>query len=88
MTTPRFWKRVYKENRAGVETLETFFKEQDIRYLPTTANFALAQTGPNTVELNTELLKRGVIVRPVKSYGFPTGLKGVRGNRPRKRALY
>ena len=67
--------RVYKENRAGVETLETFFKEQEIRYLPTTANFVLAQTGPKTAELNTELLKRGVIVRPVKSYGLSDWLR-------------
>ena len=70
-----FLKRVYKENRAGVATLETFFKEQEIRYLPTTANFVLAQTGPKTAELNTELLKRGVIVRPVKSYGLPDWLR-------------
>ena len=70
-----FLERVYKENRAGVETLETFFKEQEIRYLPTTANFVLAQTGPKTAELNTELLKRGVIVRPVKSYGLPDWLR-------------
>ena len=70
-----FLEHVYKENRAGVATLETFFKEQEIRYLPTTANFVLAQTGPKTAELNTELLKRGVIVRPVKSYGLPDWLR-------------
>lgn len=70
-----FLESVYKENRAGVATLETFFKEQEIRYLPTTANFVLAQTGPKTAELNTELLKRGVIVRPVKSYGLPDWLR-------------
>lgn len=70
-----FLERVYKENREGVATLETFFKEQEIRYLPTTANFVLAQTGPKTAELNTELLKRGVIVRPVKSYGLPDWLR-------------
>ena len=70
-----FLERVYKENRAGVATLETFFKEQEIRYLPTTANFVLAQTGHKTAELNTELLKRGVIVRPVKSYGLPDWLR-------------
>lgn len=82
-----FLERVYKENRAGVETLETFFKEQEIRYLPTTANFVLAQTGPKTAELNTELLKRGVIVRPVKSYGLPDWLRVSVGTARKTRAL-
>ena len=33
------------------------------------------KTGPQTADINTELLKRGVIVRPVKSYGLPDWLR-------------
>ena len=59
----------------AAEMLESFFKERGIRFLKSCANFILVQTGPRTAELYTELLKRGVIVRPVKSYGLPDWMR-------------
>ena len=70
-----FVSRVYEVNRKGLEMLESFFKERGIRFLKSCANFILVQTGPRTAELYTELLKRGVIVRPVKSYGLPDWMR-------------
>lgn len=65
-----FLARVTRVNREGLEALEAFFDERGVHYLKSCANFILVQTGPKTAELYTELLKRGVIVRPVKSYGL------------------
>lgn len=70
-----FLKKVYETNRAGVEDLEKFFDEQKLTYLKTLANFILVKVGPKAAEINTELLKQGVIVRPVKSYGLPEWLR-------------
>ena len=75
VTDEAFLETVYAMNRAGVATLENYFKTLGIEFLPTTANFLLVKTGPQTADINTELLKRGVIVRPVKSYGLPDWLR-------------
>ena len=65
-----FLARVRAVNREGLERLEAFFEARGVNYLKSCANFMLVQTGPQTAELYTELLRRGVIVRPVKSYGL------------------
>ena len=70
-----FVSRVYEVNRAGLAMLEAFFENRGVRFLKSCANFILVQTGPRTAELYTELLKRGVIVRPVKSYGLPDWMR-------------
>jgi len=75
VTDEAFLETVYAMNREGVATLENYFKTLGIEFLPTTANFLLVKTGPQTADINTELLKRGVIVRPVKSYGLPDWLR-------------
>ena len=65
-----FLARVRAVNREGLERLKAFFEARGVNYLKSCANFMLVQTGPQTAELYTELLRRGVIVRPVKSYGL------------------
>lgn len=70
-----FLKTVYETNRAGVEDLQNFFDEQKLTYLKTWANFILVKVGQKAADINTELLKQGVIVRPVKSYGLPEWLR-------------
>lgn len=70
-----FLKKVYDTNRAGVESLQAFFDEQKLPYLKTWANFILVKVGEKAAAINTELLKQGVIVRPVASYGLPDWLR-------------
>lgn len=70
-----FLKTVYDTNRAGVQTLEKFFEEKKLMFLPTQANFILVHVGPKAKQVNTELLKQGVIVRPLTSYGLPEHLR-------------
>jgi histidinol-phosphate aminotransferase len=39
---------------------------------PSQANFLFVDTGGSGLDLFRRLLRRGVIVRPLDSYGFPT----------------
>jgi histidinol-phosphate aminotransferase len=45
-----------------------------IETVPSKGNFLLAKVG-DAARINTELLKRGVIVRPVANYGLPKFLR-------------
>lgn len=46
-----------------------------VRYTPSVANFVLIDTGRDCEEDFVRLLHEGVIVRPMKLYGFPTSLR-------------
>jgi histidinol-phosphate aminotransferase len=45
-----------------------------VPFVPSHGNFVLANVG-NGLRVNHELLKRGVIVRPVANYGLPEWLR-------------
>ena len=70
-----FLKTVYEANRAGLATFEALFTRLGLTFIPSTANFMLVRVGDKAARINTELLKRGVIVRPVTSYGLPEWLR-------------
>jgi histidinol-phosphate aminotransferase len=46
-----------------------------VRYTPSVGNFLLIDTGRDCEEDFIRLLHEGVIVRPMKLYGFPTSLR-------------
>ncbi len=46
-----------------------------VRYTPSVGNFLLVDTGRDCEEDFVRLLHEGVIVRPVKLYGFPTAIR-------------
>ncbi|HEV2493040.1 MAG TPA: histidinol-phosphate transaminase [Terriglobia bacterium] len=46
-----------------------------VHYTPSVANFLLIDTGRDCTEDFVRLLHEGVIVRPMKLYGFPTSLR-------------
>lgn len=46
-----------------------------VRYTPSAGNFLLIDTGRDCEEDFIRLLHEGVIVRPMKLYGFPTSLR-------------
>lgn len=46
-----------------------------VRYTPSVGNFLLVDTGRDCEEDFARLLHEGVIVRPMKLYGFPTSLR-------------
>ena len=60
------------------EGLDYFYEELDrmgLKYWRSEGNFVLFDTGRDAGEVYQALLKEGVILRPVKPYGFPTYLR-------------
>lgn len=66
-----FLQHVVETNRAERTTLEAFFKEKGLTYLSSQANFIMVHIGPKAAEINEKMLQKGVILRPLKSYGLP-----------------
>lgn len=58
--------------------LDYFYAELNkigLKYWPSQGNFVLFDCGRDAGQVYQELLRRGVILRPVKPYGFPTYLR-------------
>ena len=64
----------YQLNRAGLQQLSEVFGALHLKYVPSYGNFVLAKVGDAGL-LYLELLKRGIIVRPVANYGLPEWLR-------------
>lgn len=62
--------RCRAENRAGLAQLAAGFAELDRIFVPSDGNFVLVHVGDGA-SVFQELQRRGVIVRPVASYGLP-----------------
>lgn len=69
-----FLDRTYALNRAGMAQLVAGLAELKIETVPSKGNFLLVKVG-DAARINAELLKRGVIVRPVANYGLPEFLR-------------
>ncbi|MFZ3040855.1 MAG: histidinol-phosphate transaminase [Thiobacillus sp.] len=69
-----FLERSYALNTAGMAQLVAGLADLNIEIVPSKGNFLLAKVG-DAARINTELLKRGVIVRPVANYGLPEFLR-------------
>ena len=69
-----FLARSYALNTAGMAQLQAGLAAMAIETVPSKGNFLLAKVG-DAARINTELLKRGVIVRPVANYGLPKFLR-------------
>ena len=73
-----FLKKCYELNRAGYAQLTAAFEQMGLHYLPSSGNFVLVKVGDDVdagAKVNLELLKAGVIVRPVGNYGLPEWLR-------------
>ena len=65
-------------NAVGYRQLTAAFDALGLSYLPSFGNFVLVKVGDDDgagARVNLELLKRGVIVRPVGNYGLPHWLR-------------
>jgi histidinol-phosphate aminotransferase len=69
-----FLQQSYELNRAGLREFEAAFDALGLPYVPSRANFVLVKVGAAAREYQ-ELLRRGVIVRPVGNYGLPEWLR-------------
>ena len=61
-------------NRTGMRRLEKGFTDLGLEWVPSQANFMLVKVG-NASGVFDALQRRGVIVRPVASYGLPEWLR-------------
>ena len=69
-----FLARSYALNKAGKQQLCEAFDRLSLRYVPSYGNFVLVHVG-DSARINVDLLKRGVIVRPVGGDGLPEWLR-------------
>ena len=69
-----FVDRSYALNRAGMEQIVAGLKRLGYAYIPSHGNFLTFKAG-DAAALNQKLLKQGVIVRPLASYGLPEWLR-------------
>jgi histidinol-phosphate aminotransferase len=72
-------RRSIESNRAGLAQLCDGLKMHGITFVPSVANFVLVEFGYETESLAEELLKRGVIVRPMRWMGFPNAIRVTAG---------
>jgi histidinol-phosphate aminotransferase len=69
-----FLTKSFEVNRDGKEQLQKAFEKLGLQFVPSYANFVLVKVG-DAARINLELLKRGVIVRPVAGDGLPEWLR-------------
>ena len=69
-----FLARTYALNRAGRAQLQEGFAALGLDFVPSYTNFVLVRVG-DAARVNGELLRRGVIVRPVAGDGLPEHLR-------------
>jgi len=67
-------RRTLEINAAGLAYLGHEFKRLGIDFVPSHANFILAEVG-DALKVFNDLLKLGVIVRPMGGYGLPRHLR-------------
>ena len=81
-----FAEKTARENRAGLAQLERGCRELALEFVPSVANFMLIKVG-NGMRVFEALQRRGVIVRPVKSYGLPEWIRVTVGTREQNERL-
>ena len=70
----QFLEDSYRLNRAGLQELSGAIHALQLECVPSYGNFVLLRVG-DAPHVYLELLKRGVIVRPVGNYGLPEWLR-------------
>jgi histidinol-phosphate aminotransferase len=62
------------ENRKGIRRLEAGFGDLGLEFVPSHANFVLVRVGDGAAVFDA-LQRRGVIVRPLKTYSLPEWIR-------------
>ena len=63
-------RRTVELTHIGLDRLHSFLKKLNLRFIPGTANFVMVEVGDGDTVFR-ELQKRGLIVRPLRSYRLP-----------------
>jgi histidinol-phosphate aminotransferase len=86
----QFLEQGARNNAAGYQQFVEAFDEMGLEYVPSYGNFVLVRVGDDDqagARVNLALLKQGVIVRPVGSYGLPQWLR-ISIGLPRENAIF
>ena len=62
---------IRKINREGKKFLYSEFEKMGVEYVPSEANFILVKVGRDAPKVANKLLKKGIIVRAMTSFGLP-----------------
>lgn len=68
-------RRSVEANRAGLKQLADGLTAMGVPFVPSVTNFLLVELGEDTKPVADELLRRGVIVRPMAWMGFPNAIR-------------
>jgi len=71
----KHYKKVLKSNQEGKKYLYKELKKLDLFYLPTEANFIFIDLKENTEVIFEKLLRKGIIIRPGKTWGCPNFIR-------------
>ena len=74
----KFTRMVVKETRKGLRRLEAGFADLGLEFVPSQANFVLVKVGDGAKVFDA-LQRRGVIVRPLKTYELPEWIRVTAG---------
>jgi histidinol-phosphate aminotransferase len=70
-----FITRSREVNAKGLRQLEAGFRELGLGFIPSHGNFITVRVGPESGRIYQEMLREGVIVRPIAGYGMPEHLR-------------
>jgi histidinol-phosphate aminotransferase len=70
-----FLNKTLRQVHKGIDDLFQALAERDIACFPTQANFFLIDVKKNADAVFEEMLKKGVIVRSMSAYGYPTYIR-------------
>jgi len=70
-----FIQKSIEMNKHGYQQYSDFFEQQQIDYIPSSANFITMDCGEDSLAMYQSLLERGIIVRPLHPYKMPNHLR-------------
>jgi histidinol-phosphate aminotransferase len=82
-----FLEKSLVENNKGMRMLEATCDKLELRYVPSKGNFLLIDFEKDAAPIYSELLKRGIITRPVANYGLDTCLRITIGTQDQMKRL-
>lgn len=74
LTDSNHLQRSVAMNATGLQQYYQAFEQLGLDYIPSAGNFVTVRVGP-AAEINDQLLRRGIIVRPVANYELPEHLR-------------
>lgn len=76
-----------EKNTQGMAYLSNYFEQHQLPYLAKSGNFLTVNFGENATHITQELLKQGIIVRPLTPYNMPNHLRITIGTEAENKAL-